>query len=73
MTAAAATLTVSAINGAEEFAAIAVVRVQVTTWGGPAAVTEQDQPLPVKELHVIPVGNVSITVMVPVVGWPPLL
>ncbi len=50
--------------------AIAAELVQVTVWDG---ATHDHTPELVLLLNAIPVGSVSVTVVVPVVGEPPLL
>ncbi len=62
------TLTTSEIEGDVAVVAIGVVVVHVTIW--PAAL--HVQPVPVAETKVKPVGNVSVSVRVPVVAEVPL-
>jgi len=66
-TAAARTLTLSVIAFAFAAAAIAVVDVHVTV----CPLAPHAQPVPDAELYVSPVGSVSMTVTVPLVGEPP--
>jgi len=62
-------LTVKVIGAPFAPAAMAVVLVHVAVWPAPLHV----QPVPVAALKVNPVGSVSVTVMVPVVGDVPAL
>jgi len=73
--AATVTATVSVITTEPLLPAIgfAASCVHVTTCGGPADVTEQVKFPPVPETKVMPVGSVSVTVMLPVVGLLPTL
>ncbi|MNS99830.1 hypothetical protein D3C72_1342440 [compost metagenome] len=60
----APTFTAILMAGALAPAAMTAVEVQVTAW--PAM--EQAQPVPVAAVGTIPVGSVSVIVMVPLVG-----